>query len=433
MDTALYAVCAAAGWLAFGYKLRDLRRDRDNRVLRAMVYAFCSFAAGVTFAIPPFASGVEGLTGLPNLAKLLAHAGVMAIAAQAEVLLLFLALPPEQAAPRARRRLWASGAAFAVLAALWVSTVRDDPPIRLTVEYASHPTVTAYLAVYLCVFVVYSADITRLCWRFARISPRPWLRRGLRITAAGSAFGLTYCVTKAGFLAGYRLGRHPGGEAEIAAVLVTVAALLMTVGFTLPAWGPTVDVALAWCRRQRTWRRLQPLWRDITAALPHLVLDDEAHRPIVALRDIDYALHRRITEIRDGRLALRPFIDQDVAALATRLAHITAPAASGATDDPTSAGITAPAASDATDDPTSAATVEAAMIAAGIRAARSGTPAGRPDHSKPYDPPDGYPGEIAWLTRVATAYTGSTVVARILAQTAGPAPDGSAVPSGGGR
>jgi hypothetical protein len=409
VDTVLYLVCAVAGWAAFGYKALDLRRDPDNRVLRAMVVAFGSFAAGVSLAVPPLAAAVDHLTGLPNLAKLLAHAGVMSIAAHSEVLLLHLALPAGRAAPRARRRLWASAAAFAVLVALWAATLRYAPAARLTVEYARVPTVGAYLVVYLCAFVLYAADLTRLCRRFARVTSRPWLRRGLRVTATGSAVGLAYCLSKTAYLVAYLLGRRPAGEARLAAVLVVVSALSMIVGLTMPSWGPVVDTGRTWAGRQRDWHRLRPLWRALTRAQPHLVLDPRAHWPTVALRDVDYALHRRITEIRDGRLGLLSYVDATVATVAGRLAD--ADGLTGARHR---------------------ATVEAARIAAGLRALRAGCPSRRPDRADPYDPPGGYQGEIAWLCQVSRAYATSPVVARTLAGTAGPSEE-PAVTAGGGR
>ncbi|MFY1631756.1 MAB_1171c family putative transporter [Solwaraspora sp. WMMB335] len=381
MDTPLYALCAAAGWLAFGYKLIDLRRDRDNRVLRAMVYAFFAFAAGVTFAVGPVAEAVDRATGLANLAKLAAHAGVMGIAANSQILLLFLARPPGVAAGRARRRVFASVLAFGLLTALWTATLGSSQPVRLAVEDARHPTVASYLLVYLGVFVYYCADVARLCWHFSHVTPRRWLRRGLRVAAVGAVTGLLYCAVKAGYLLAYWLGRRPGGEQEIAAVLVTTSALAMLAGFTLPTWGPAVDRGRVWVQRQRSWRRLAPLWHAVAVAAPHLVLDERAHHRIVAFRDIDYALHRRITEIRDGRLALRPYIDERVAAAAGRLA-----ATAGLVGDSRTA------------------LVEATMIAAGSRQARAGAPARQPDFTEPHDPPGGYPGEVAWLSRVAHWY-----------------------------
>ncbi|WP_326553489.1 MAB_1171c family putative transporter [Micromonospora sp. NBC_01813] len=395
MDTPLYVICALAGWLAFGYKLRDLRRDPDNRVLRAMVYAFFAFAAGVTFAVQPVARVLEQTTGLANLAKLLAHAGVMAVAANSEILLLFLALPPAVAARRARIRIIASTVVFGLLTALWATTVASGGPVRLVVEHAADPAVATYLVVYLCVFVFYAADLARLCWRFSQVTPRRWLRRGLRVTAFGAGAALLYCATKTGYLIAYRLGAQPTGEPQIAAVLVTIGALAMLTGLTLPTWGPAVDRAISWQRRQRSWRRLAPLWRAVTVAQPQLVLDGRAHRSWVALRDIDYALHRRVTEIRDGRLALRPYIDVRVVPAAGRVAGVT--------------GL---------DEVDRAALVEAAMIVAGTRRARLGTPVQQPDFSEPHDPPDGYPGEVAWLSRVSAWYTESAVIDQVLREAA---------------
>jgi hypothetical protein len=397
MDTALYILCAAAGWSAFAYKLRDLRRDRSNRALRAMVYAFLAFAAGVTFAIGPVADALERVTGLANLAKLLAHAGVMAVAANSEILLLFLALPPAVAARRARVRIVASAVVFALLTTLWATTLAAGRPVRLVVEHATDPAVAAYLVVYLCVFVFYAADLARLCWRFSQVTPRRWLRRGLRITAFGAAVALAYCATKTGYLVAYLLGGQPVGEPQIAAVLVTVGALAMLTGLTLPTWGPAVDRAMTWLRRQRSWRRLAPLWRAVTAAQPQLVLDERARRSWVALRDIDYALHRRVTEIRDGRLALRPYIDQEILAAADQVAD--------------ARGL---------DDVDRAALAEAARLAAGTRQARSGAPVPCPDFSEPHDPPGGYPGEVAWLTRVSTWFAEAVVVDRVLYEAARP-------------
>lgn len=410
MDTPLYLFCAVIGWIAFAYKLRDLRQDPANRVLRAMVRAFCSFAVGITFAVPPLAGAVDAVTGLPNLAKILSHACVISIAANAEILLLFLALPPERAAPQVRIRLWSAAAALGVLGTLWLLTLSTDPPVYLHINDAQAPVVTSYLTVYLVVFVGYCADIARLCWRFARVSPRSSLRLGLQITAIGATFALGYCAGKAAYLTAYRFGYEPPGEPELSAVLVTIGAFLMIIGLTLPTWGPSVGATANWARRIRAWRRLRPLWRSIAAVQPDLVLDEQAHRWSTALRDVDYALHRRITEIRDGRLALRPFIDVRVAELAERLAA--------------EAGLT----------PRSRAVViEAAMLAAGIRAARTGDPVARPDYTPPHSPDDGgYREEIEWLTKVAEAYGRSAIVTTVLHRTTRPAMDPAATTGGAG-
>jgi hypothetical protein len=419
VDTALYAICALAGFVSFGYAVRLYRR-RPSVTRRAVCVAFGAFAVGITFAVPPVAALVDHAAGLPNLAKVLAHGAVMAIAANAEVMLLYLALPVE----RARRRMWGglafSAVAYTLMLALGASVATRDPVVLLTVEYATVPAVTGYLAIYLLRTVWYSVDIARLCWRFAALCGRPWLRRGLRLTAAGSVFALMYCAEKLGYLVAYWSGRHPGGEREVAAVLIAAGGLLMLCGLTMPAWGPDLQSAARWLGRLRSYRALGPLWLAISAARPHLVLDQAlgSDRPPVAdrsswrrlagrlrraarvARDVDYALTRRVVEIRDGRFALQPYLDQRVAEAAARSAA--------------DAGLTGPAA---------LAVVEAAQIAAAIRALDRDARAAVVDRRQPYNPLGGYDGEVAWLVRVTRAYAGSPVVARAVRSVAEVAAD----------
>lgn len=391
MDTILYAVCAVAGWFAFGYMLR-LQRRQPSQVRGAICVALGAFAAGITLAIPPIAAGIDDASGLPNLAKVMSHGCAMTIAASAENMLLHLSLPPAKAAARSRIWVWVTGSAFLAMVALFTYTLTYDKPVLLTVEYARDPGVTAYLLIFMLVgFFAYCTDIARLCWRFARICGRPWLRRGLRLTAVGAAFALLYSTNKIVYLVAYWLGYQPAGEREIAAVLVTIGALLMMIGLTMPAWGPIFTITRRW-DDYRSYRQLEPLWRDLVAALPELELDPSLRRPLGAVRDIDYALTRRVAEIRDSRLALRPYMDVKVTELAKQFAE--------------QAGMSA-------DE--QRANVEAAHLACALRRHQAGLMAAVPQPADElYRPEGGYAGEIGWLAQVTTAYTRSPVVARTL-------------------
>ncbi|MFF0659137.1 MAB_1171c family putative transporter [Micromonospora tulbaghiae] len=392
MDSALYALCAIAGWTAFGYMLR-LQRRQPSHARGAICVALGAFALGITLAIPPLASAIDRASGFPNLAKVLSHGCAMTIAASAETMLLHLALPRARAAARTRLWILVTSGAFLAMAGLFAYTLTYDTPVLLTVEYATDPAVTAYLLIFMVLgFFAYCIDISRLCWRFARICGRPWLRRGLRITAVGAAFALLYSTNKIVYLIAYWSGYQPTGEREIAAVLVTISALLMMIGLTMPAWGPILTITRRW-EDFRSYRRLEPLWRDLIAALPELELDAGLRRPLTAVRDIDYALTRRVAEIRDARLALRPYMDARVTVLAERFAE--------------QAGLAAeerPAA------------VEAAHLACALREHRAGAAVTLPLPSDDlHRPSGGYAGEIAWLTLVSITYTRSFVVARTLA------------------
>jgi len=394
MDTALYAISAAGAWFGFGYMLR-LQRRQPSQARRAMCVAFAAFAVGITLAIPPLAAGVDELAGLPNLAKVISHSCAMTISVSAEFMLLYLALPPDQAATRRRRWMWVAGGAFTAMMGLFGYTLTYDTPVRLTVEYATDPVVFTYLLIFVTIGIAaFCFDIARLCWRFARICGRPWLRRGLRVTAVGAAVDLLYVINKIIYLIAYGTGSQPTGERQIAAVLVTISGLLLTIGLTMPAWGPILTITQRW-GDLRSHRRLAPLWRDLITELPGIELDPTLRRPLTATRNIDYALTRRVAEIRDGRLALRQYMDLRVTEIAERAAE--------------QAGLSGNERQ---------AAVEAAHLACALRMHRAAVVAELPHPADNlHRPAGGYAGEVAWLVLVADAYTRSPVVAKTLAAT----------------
>jgi hypothetical protein len=195
----------------------------------------------------------------------------------------------------------------------------------------------------------------------------------MRITAVGALLALGYCVEKIAFLGAFLVGRHPADDRQAAAVLVTLAALAMLIGLTIPAWGPLLTRAATGWRHRRTARRLRPLWHDISRTQPGLVLGG--------------GLHRRVVEIYDGRLALQPFIDAAVADIAADLAG--------------RAGLAGEE---------RRALVEAAQIDDGVRAAAAGRTPEQPAVPDWHMPDGGYDEEVAWLVRVADAYAHSPVL-----------------------
>ncbi|MFI5999323.1 MAB_1171c family putative transporter [Streptomyces sp. NPDC051366] len=94
-----------------------------------------------------------------------------------------------------------------------------------------------------------------------------------------------------------------------------VAVLLITVGLTLPA--------LLWPLsrlRRRRWERnsftaLEPLWREVTSAVPEVALDPGNTE--ADTHDLDFHLHRRAIEINDCVPALRRYRQASVRDAAT--------------------------------------------------------------------------------------------------------------------
>lgn len=86
------------------------------------------------------------------------------------------------------------------------------------------------------------------------------------------------------------------------------------------AAGPCIAAIQALLHRDmngRTWRRLQPLWTDLTAIYPDTVLDS-APRHLQPVTDLQ--LHRVIIEIRDALMQLDAYITEPTSAEREQLA-----------------------------------------------------------------------------------------------------------------
>ena len=92
-------------------------------------------------------------------------------------------------------------------------------------------------------------------------------------------------------------------------------------GAAVSGWFPSAASASRQCWRWAAWYRLRPLWALLLVAVPDVRLPAEPGTPLSA----SYRLHRRVIEIRDAELALRPYQDRraiGVAAAAARSAGL---------------------------------------------------------------------------------------------------------------
>lgn len=172
--------------------------------------------------------------------------------------------------------------------------------------------------------------------------------------------------------------------------LAAVAVGLAVSGATLPTWGPRAGLPALyrWAGRYRAYRRLAPLWLDLYRAYPQIALlppSRVAER--LPLRDLDFRLYRRVVEIRDGCLALRPYREPRAAQVARELCRAT-----GIADDERRV------------------IVEATSLAAALQAKARG----RPPHQTPPTLPllggADIHSEVATLERLARCYRRSPLV-----------------------
>ena len=135
-------------------------------------------------------------------------------------------------------------------------------------------------------------------------------------------------------------------------------------------------------RKQCAYRRLRPLWQAVRAAVPEIALPPG---PSVG---IGYRLYRRVIEIRDGQLALRPYSDPQAVAMAESEAR---------REGVTGADL--------------GATIEAALLAIAISARESGLPRhDDPDHLPPMRSSEQLADEVDWLVRVSQMFARSPIV-----------------------
>ncbi len=306
-------------WAAVAYRLPVVWRRTGDPPRHFYWLTLLFLALALTVLLPPVYVAIDRLTGVPNLARLLAHGLVLATGWAVQGFLLQLNYPDGSARRKLHRLGWLSAGALAVMTTLFALAPVDEESLEFMKRYADAPYMLEYWLVFLASLGLALSNVVRLSWRYADLTDRAALRLGLRVSAAGGVAGLGYVAHEGFYATARRLGLgYPLGEKEmITTVLVAVATSLMIIGSTMPAWGPRVGIPALyrWVGRYGAYRRLYPLWRALVEATPEIALlpPSSAVMDALTVRDLGFRLYRRVVEIRDGRLALRPYLDPTVA------------------------------------------------------------------------------------------------------------------------
>lgn len=309
---------AATAFAAAGTKARGLRRSAPPPGLGST----CLLLTTVGLALVLLSSGAQQVenTLYPNLGRLLSNlcTTVAAFAALAHVLC--ITRPPSEARARIRRWRLALLVAVTAMSGLFVSS-HLPPVIDFGSLYRDHPTLVGYVLIYV-VFSGWALTVLAItAVRYARPAARPALRAGLRLVSLGCVLGIVYLVEKAGVVVTQALRlrpllSEPAGlcpsplhppRCLFSVGFPALTVLAITIGMTLPAWGPAAAAPARWLQYRRTYRRLNPLWLALTTAMPQIVLP-RSGRDRFSYR---YGVHRRVIEIRDGLLLLGPYRDAD--------------------------------------------------------------------------------------------------------------------------
>jgi hypothetical protein len=388
-----FPACAVVAWIAVGLRVREVRRDPRHRASRALLATLFCIAITVTLAHPLVMKVLDGIAGQPNLTILVAHTFFVLASANMLRLLLYWYHPPVVARRWARWLLPPVLLTLTAMTVLFLLAPLEETTSSMAGRYARYPYVTPYMLVYVSACVVGQVATIWLGLRSARMAARPWVRRGLRVAVAAGVAGLVFSVCKVMYVLGIRFGVNFWALEAIAPLFAGLSVMLIVVGLSLPTWGPRLSGAGRLVGSYRAYRRLAPLWWALYRAEPRIALVPPSTYREWTTADLGFRLYRRVIEIRDGRLALRPYLNADIAALAARTGR-----AAGWRDERLDTF------------------VEAVVLAAALRAHREGRPV-RPDQELTTDPRG--PGaagtdldsELAWWVPVASEFAAVTTPA----------------------
>jgi hypothetical protein len=392
MNSTLYPACALVAWLIVLVNARHLGSMRRNPARLAMWFMFLFFALAFTNGWSVIYNRVEGWTGLARTNVLISQLFVVCFSASTLMLLQLWTSRPSQARARISATLIGTGL---VLTAMMVLFILSEGQHRQFPTYdgwyGGRGTQAAYLELYLTVFIVADTAILILCFRYGRLMTRCWMRTGLITTGFGAILGEAYCLTHFIGVFSARAGENPQHWENLAEVGAGGGALVMMLELTMHLWGPRVQRAFIRVRRIVTYARLRPLWSALYHRDPGIALDTpdstSGHRGLKlrSLRDSDYHLARRVVEIRDGILALHPYLDQATADQVRDHYLRCTPRMHG---------------------PELGAAIEAARIHAALHTSRmSAKPDTPPARAEMNNAPGDLDAEAAWLTLVAKNFT----------------------------
>ncbi|GAA2817240.1 MAB_1171c family putative transporter [Kitasatospora sp. CM 4170] len=376
--TLCFVIAALSSYAALAYRLGQVRRswrDAGYRVLVITLLLQC-----LTFTMGAVAMGSGSFLGVGNLAILLMHLSAVAYCVCAQIILLGWAETVAEEAARKTRYWVITGIALNVL--LVVLFLVADGTRRPATDFntgSGQPLVLTYLLVFIVSQAVPCVTIFLQCGPYARMTDNASLRQALQTLSVATVILFLYCTARTVNILTSAAGVDIGVWQLASNVFSALGIVTLSLGLTITSWGASAAKLLEWARSYRSYRALYPLWRDLYESSPDIAL--EPPRPGASVSDLNYRLHRRVVEIRDGWRELRPYIDR---------------AAGGA--DRSGAGTTEEARQ---------ALAEAAQIRQALRAKSTGTiPADNKDAGDFEDRDTvSFTAEVAWLTKVASAYS----------------------------
>ncbi|MER7773214.1 MAB_1171c family putative transporter [Kitasatospora sp. NPDC096140] len=281
--------------------------SRANRALWGTVTAI---AVGLTVRPEGVATALADVTGIRDCTLLIKH--LAGVTAAYFVLEYVQAVRHRPERPRAARaRLLVTVAAGVALTVLFLFALPHDYDGAFGIDaHYGDPGVDLYLGVFNSVFAVAAARATALFWS-NRASVQPGLLRiGVTCLACASATGLVYTLYRFYFVLSSGNATELDADGKPVPLTDPVCELLpavMIILFVLGVAVPPARTLVNYLRDQYALWRLHPLWTDVAAAVPQVVLGtpNSRLRDLLTLGDRSVDLAHRAFAIRDAVLVLR--------------------------------------------------------------------------------------------------------------------------------
>lgn len=280
----------AALWAAAVVRAPQGVRHREQRPLW---FAVVMIALAMSLHLEPVTAVLGRIVPGPHWIDLSKH--LFSIVDAAAVLWFILG-----AAGRRRHGGVLFGAAAAVMAALVLLDL--GAPAHARNQIAPSPDIPGVPDTYWWVFFAFhlAADTTCgfVCWSYGRTGTPRLLRYGLRLFGTGILLASLLWVLKL-----FYLHTRSSLFAPLFSPVTGVEAAFMALGVALPA-AARLRTHLA---DRRSYRGLDPLWQDLTAATPDVVLRPGNRLGTVTV-PLQLLLYRRVIEIRDAMIVLRDYV-----------------------------------------------------------------------------------------------------------------------------
>ncbi|MFE7774897.1 MAB_1171c family putative transporter [Streptomyces sp. NPDC057445] len=316
--TDLY-VPAAALAVAVGIRLPALRRSWHDPLVRSVGLVLALGSLTFVCAAPPTIAAVNDFTGIPNFSGPLVYSLVTLYGLASMLLIISWRGGPEVYVRKLTRR-WVS-AYLCIAGALPILFALGDAPLErlrdFDTYYAGTPFVREMILLYLLTHTVTTGTMMTMCWRWSR-KVGGWLRAGLTGIVIGYLVNGTFSVVKLLAVGARWTGRDWDTlSTDIAPQCASLGAFLCCIGFLAPLIGERLSAHLGVLAHLR---RLHPLWQEVRE-----VSSPGGTPAHIWWAPLDMRLTQRVSDIHDGLLNLRSYLDPE-----TRRAAATEAAAAGA-------------------------------------------------------------------------------------------------------